>query len=169
LTEEVAAPAPRPRKALRVFRGGVVVFYWITLPLALLAMGGWISSLFLVPGETQNWLFAVGSVGFCALLIWRLWLNSRALGRAGPFPAPRRFWRVFVPLGLLAFAGLCLAGLGMGAAIVGAAAFREAPPGAGPFAIGTAVFLITLGGGMCWPLVSRLLRRPPDVTPLIDS
>ena len=39
---EGAAPAPRARKALRVFRGSVVVFYWITLPLALLMAGGWI-------------------------------------------------------------------------------------------------------------------------------
>ena len=142
----------------------MVVIYWIALPLALLAAGGWISSLFFVPEETRNWWFAAGSVGFCALLIWRLWLNSHALGRTGPFPPPRRFWRVFVPLGLLALVGLCLAGLGMGAAILAATGLRQAPPGVMPTAVGAAVFLITLGCGMCWPLVSRLLRRPSEVT-----
>ena len=162
---EGAAPAPRARKALGVFRGSVVVFYWITLPLALLMAGGWISSAVLVPTSPRHWLMVAGSLGFSALLIWRLWLNSRAIGRAGPFPSPRRFWRVYAPLGVLAILGLSLVALGIASIFIGIALARSPEPPAWPWLLPVFSASLMLGGAaLCWPLLRLLLRKPavPD-------
>ncbi len=141
----------------------MAVIYLIALPLALLVAAGWISSIALVPGASRNWLMAVGSVGFCTLLSWRLWLNLKATGRAGPFPPPRRFWRVFVPLGLLAAAGLCLTAMGVGAGVIAGATWKDAPPGMVVTFVTVAAMLIPFGGWMCWPF-ARLLLKSPSTT-----
>jgi hypothetical protein len=141
----------------------VAVIYLIALPLALLVAAGWVSSIALVPGSSRNWFMAVGSVGFCTLLSWRLWLNLKATGRTGPFPSPRRFWRIFVPLGLLAAAGLCLTAMGVGAGVIAGATWNDAPLGMVVTFVTVAAMLIPFGGWMCWPF-ARLLLKPPSTT-----
>lgn len=103
---------------------------------------------------------SVGSVGFCALLSWRLWLNLKATGRTGPFPAPGRFWRVFVPLGLLAAVGLCLTALGVGAGVIAGATWNSEPPGIAVTFVTVAVILIPVGGWMGWPFARLMLKAP---------
>lgn len=141
----------------------MTVIYLGALPLALLVAAGWVSSIAMVPGSLRNWLMALGSIGFCALLGWRLWLNLKATGRAGPFPTPGRFWRVFVPSGLLAAAGLCLTAMGIGAGMIAGSTWKDAPLGMAVTFVLVAVILIPVGGWMCWPF-ARLLLRPRSTT-----
>ena len=141
----------------------VVVIYLIALPVVLLAAAGWVSSIFLVPSSSRNWLMAAASVAFSAMLIWRLWLNLKATGRAGPFPPLGRFWRVFAPLGVLAAAGLCLMAMGVGAAVLAAATWNSEPPLSPVVFVAFASVLISVGGCMCWPFVRLLLRKPSMV------
>ena len=138
----------------------MTVIYLIALPVALLVTAGWVSSIALVPGSSRNWLMAGGSIGFCALLSWRLWLNLKATGRGGALPAPGRFWRVFVPLGLLAVAGLCLTAIGVAAGVIAGATWNEAPLGMAVTFVTVAAMLIPVGGWMCWPFVRLLLKAP---------
>ncbi|MFC7377980.1 hypothetical protein [Brevundimonas sp. GCM10030266] len=161
-------PGPRPRKVLKTFRGSVVVIYWLVLPLALLAAAGWTISLFIDPASPRSWPMATGSILFCGLLIWRLWLNSQALGRAGPLPSPRRFWSVYAPLGLLALVGLCILGLGISGAFV-TTALPDVAPDAFPLAIGLSAALIVIGALMCWPILRLLLRKPAEPAPAPEA
>ena len=141
----------------------MTVIYLVALPVALLVAAGWVSSIALVPGSSRNWLMALGSIGFCALLGWRLWLNLKATGRAGPFPAPGRFWRVFVPSGLLAATGLCLTAMGGGAGVIAAATWNDAPPGMAVTFVLVAVVLMPVGGWMSWPFARLLLKERPTI------
>lgn len=94
------------------FRRAVVVFYWIALPFALLLCAGWLLNAG-VSSAGNSLILAGGAGAFAALIAWRLWLNSRALGRAGPMPPTRRLLLVFLPLTVLALAGIGLSALGL--------------------------------------------------------
>ncbi len=142
----------------------MTVIYLIALPLALLVAAGWVSSIALAPGSSRNLVMALGSVGFCTLLSWRLWLNLKATGRAGAFPAPGRFWRVFVPLGLLASAGLCLTAMGVGTGEIAGATWNDAPLGMAVTFVTVAAMLIPIGGWMCWPFARLLLKAPSTIS-----
>ncbi|MFN3669157.1 MAG: hypothetical protein ACK4VY_07590 [Brevundimonas sp.] len=154
-----------------VFRRAVVVVYWIALPLALLLCAGSLMAGVLGDAGGNSWLMAAGAGAIAGLIAWRLWLNSRALGRTGPLPSKRRLITVFVPLAALAFAGIGLAGLGLIWLSVGL--WLLIGPEAAPFsyqslASGVAlpvsgILLILVGGAMILPLRRSLKPRPRPV------
>lgn len=167
------APAPRPRKALKAFRGSVVAIYWIALPLAVMMTLGAMINAGTHPRNPQGWLLAAALVAVTLLIAWRLWLNRRALGRVGPVPPPRRLLTVFLPLGLLALVGLSVLALGLLWLVLAGwlllapeestAGFRHLVMGAS-FATGGGAALTFLGAALTWPLVRLLRPRPVPTT-----
>ena len=156
-----------------IFRRGVVVFYWIALPLALLLCAGWLLSAGAGAGAPRgNALMMAGGAGAVAVLIgWRLWLNSRALGRTVALPSTRQLVLVVLPFALLALAGVGLAALGLTWFSLGVwllfgselatSGYRDLVSGAG-VPIGGGALMVLIGGGMIVPLVRSLgTRRPP--------
>ena len=77
-----------------LFRRAVVIFYWVTLPLALLLCAAWLLTALVSPPAGKSLLMAAGSGLFATMIGWRLWLNSRSLGRGAPLPPGSSFWRV---------------------------------------------------------------------------
>ena len=155
------------RNGLRLFRGGVVIIYWIVLPFAVL---GTLSGLpgMLPDGRGGAWQVQItaASAVLTLLLGWRLWLNTRALGWNGGLPRGRRLFVVWIPFAVLAVAGLCLVGIGA----IWIAVPHLLPEGE----VDRNVYLLATaaGGGvaligalMCWPLVCLLRRKPTQATP----
>lgn len=151
------------------FRKAVVVFYWIVLPFALLACVGWLIGAVMDPSEGRSWMMAVGAAAFAGLISWRLWLNSRSLGRGGPVPPTRRLLLVFMPLAVLALAGLGLAAIGVAWLAMGlwvlfgseaaTSGFRDLVFGPA-LPIGGGALLILVGAALVVPLVLRLRTQP---------
>ena len=154
------------------FRRAVVAFYWIALPFALLICAGWLIGAVMDPAAGQSWVMAAGAAAFSGLIAWRLWLNSRSLGRGGPMPPLRRLLLVFLPLALLALAGIGVAAMGVAWLVLGlwilsapAAAtsgFRDLVSGPA-LPIGGGALLILAGAALVLPLVLRLRTRPQPV------
>ncbi|WP_428149453.1 hypothetical protein [Brevundimonas sp.] len=147
----------------RSFRRALTVIYWIALPLVLLSM----VVMFLPGVQTAGappWLYAIGSSAFAALIGWRLWLNSRALGDAPSSSLERLL--ILVLLGLLALAGLAVALLG--AAWIGIGIWLTVQPPTGAqvdfWPIGTGVIglgTVALGFALTFPFI-RAVRRAPS-------
>lgn len=165
-----ATPAPRPRKALRVFRGSVVVIYWVALPLAVLGALGGAAGLMFGPGQpVLQWPLTLGFAAFAVVLAWRLWLNSRALGWAGPVPRARRLLTVLLPLGILALVGLVIAAVGLVWLITGGLmllapenstmTFRELVMSKG-LVLGCGLAAALLGVALTLPMIRVLRARP---------
>lgn len=180
---ETDAPiiAPRPRKVLRAFRGSVVVIYGVTLPLALLgAMGGAIGLAF-APSEPPAYQLplTLGCAAVAGLLAWRMWLNARAMGWAGPAPGPRRLLLVWAPLVALALIGLGVVLFGL--VWIALAVFlmhRQDPLQMTATTAVLGVLTTIVGGLMIWPAFSFSRRRrsggggdktAPDADPAGDA
>lgn len=152
-----------------VFRKSVVVFYWIALPLALLVCTGWLIGAVLDPSDGNAWMMSAGAGVFAGAIGWRLWLNSRSLGRVGPVPPTRRLLLVVLPLVVLAMAGLGCAALGIAWLGIGAwlllapdaatSGFRDLVTGAA-LPIGGGALMIVVGAAMVVPLLRCLKARP---------
>ncbi|WP_298161502.1 hypothetical protein [Brevundimonas sp.] len=154
----------------RSFKRVLTVIYWIALPLVLLAMVGSVLPGNQYEGPLPSWVYALGFAAFAALIGWRLWLNSRALGYATP--SAGRVLRVIAPLGLLAIAGLVVALLG--AAWIGIGLWLtfdpEAGP-AGPWPLGTAIvgFLsLIFGLALTLPFIRVVRRAPPEEADIVE-
>lgn len=150
----------------RSFKRVLTVIYWIALPLVLLAMVGSVLPGGQYAGPLPSWVYALGFAAFAALIGWRLWLNSRALGDATP--STGRLLRVVLPLGLLAVAGLIIVLLGVTWIAIGIwlTVDPEAGP-AGPWPLGTAIFgFLTLifGLALTLPFIRVVRRAPPEKT-----
>lgn len=101
------------RKFSRLFRRFAMVVYGLTLPLCLLVLFVGVAG-----GDAQgqhqlNWGLILGSVLAMAVLFWRLRLNRRALGDPAVMPTLRRLLLVFIPLGIVAVAGVLMAATGL--------------------------------------------------------
>lgn len=150
------------------FRKAVTAIYWVALPISLLFCAGWLLSAFVSPSPGQEWLMAMGSGAFAALIAWRLWLNSRALGWAAGPPRPRRLLLVVLPLLVLALAGVALAAigvvwLGLGIWLISvpesaASGYRDLVS-APVIPIAGGVMLVLVGGLLGAPLIRSLRRR----------
>lgn len=151
-----------------IFRRAVVVFYWIALPFALLLCAGWALNAGVSSSGRGLWMMAAGAGAFAALIAWRLWLNSRALGRAGPMPPTRRLLLVFLPLTVLALAGIGLVALGLIWLSVGVwlllgpelatSGYRDLVSGAA-LPIGSGALMVLVGGALIVPLRRSLKAR----------
>lgn len=147
----------------------VVAFYWIALPFSSLLCAGWLMSALFSPSSPRSWMMAAGAGAFACLIGWRLWLNSRSLGRGGPLPPPRRLLLVFLPLAVLALAGFGLLATGIAALATGiwllvapahdTSGFRDLISGPAMPVI-TGVILVLVGAGLIVPLARRLKTRP---------
>ena len=152
-----------------LFRRAVVIFYWIALPVAVLVCVGWFLNAGVAGSDGRSWTIGGGAGVFAVLIAWRLWLNSRALGRTGPLPPARRLLLVVVPFALLALAGVALAGLGLVWIAMGVwlafgpelatSGYRDLVSGAA-LPIGGGVLMAVVGGAMVVPLVRSLKTRP---------
>ena len=151
------------------FRRAVVVFYWIALPFALLLCAGWLLNAGVSVSGGSSWMIAAGAGAFAMVIAWRLWLNSRALGRAGPLPPTRRLLLVVLPLTVLALAGICLVALGFVWLSIGAwllfgselatSGYRDLVSGKA-LPIGGGVLMVLVGGALILPLRRSLRTRP---------
>ncbi len=178
---ETPVIAPRPRKVLRAFRGSVVVIYGVTLPLALLgAMGGAVGLAFAQSEPPAYQLpLTLGCVAVAALLAWRMWLNARAMGWAGPPPGPQRLLLVWAPLVALALIGLCVVLFGL--VWIALAVFlmhRHDPIQLTAMTAALGALTTLIGGLMIWPVFSLSRRRrsgsggdqtAPDADPTSDA
>jgi hypothetical protein len=153
-----------------------VVIYWIALPLTLLgAVSGFVSLIFGF-GRTSTPDYqlpmTLGCTVLAGLLVWRLWLNSRALGWAGPVPRPRRVLLVWAPLSLLALIGLLVLALGLIWLVIASLlllapenstlAFRQLVMGFG-IALGGGAVMSVIGAALMFPLVRLIRTRPRPV------
>lgn len=149
-----------------------MVFYWIALPFALLVCVGWLMTAATDPSDGRSWAMGGGAATFAGLIGWRLWLNSRALGRGGGVPPARRLLLVFLPLGVLALVGFGVAAMGL--AWLAAGLWMLLAPEAGlsgmrdlisgpALPIGGGLLLMLIGGGLVAPLVLRLRTRPAAI------
>jgi hypothetical protein len=151
-----------------LFRKSVVVFYWVALPLVLLACTGGLISGVLAPDGVRSWAPVGGAAVLAVLIGWRLWLNSRSVGWGGPMPPPRRLLLVFAPLAVLAAAGLGMAALGFAWLALGVwlmmgpdsatSGFRDLVTGAA-LPIGGGIVLVMAGAALTLPLFRSLRRR----------
>ena len=152
-----------------LFRRAVVIFYWIALPVAVLVCVGWFLNAGVAASDGRSWTIGVGAGVFAVLIAWRLWLNSRALGRTGPLPSARRLLLVVVPFALLALAGVALAGLGL--IWISMGIWLAFGPGLDTSSYGDLFFdfalpvgagsvMAVIGGAMIVPLVRSLKTRP---------
>jgi hypothetical protein len=92
----------------RPFQQSIVAIYWVALPLFLL------SGIGIALSELRGrWSMAAGLIVGAAFIGWRLWLYRRALGVATDVPPAHRVGLVWLPLGLLAFAGFSIAMTGL--------------------------------------------------------
>lgn len=147
-------------------RRALTWLYWPVLALALIVAMGWLLGAITGPRHVYNAVGALGSTLFAALVGWRLWLNTRSLGKGGAIPSLDRLLRVFLPFGILALVGLFIVATGI-AMIAGwwFVTFGEIDSTGGDVApelhhfglIGTAAMLV--GAGLCWPLLRKLTRR----------
>ncbi len=154
---------------LGFFRRAVVVFYWIALPLALLLCAGWLLNAGVSAPGGNSLMMAAGAGAFSVLIGWRLWLNSRALGRSGPMPPARHLVLVVLPFALLALAGVGLVALGliwlatgvclMFGSELATSGYRDLVSSAALPIIGGAM-MVLVGGGMIVPLGWSLKTRP---------
>lgn len=151
------------------FRRAVVIFYWIALPVALLLCAGWLMTAAVSPPAGKSLMMAAGSGLFAAAVGWRLWLYSRSLGRGGPLPQTRRLLLVFLPLTLLALAGIGLAALGIVWLALGlwvllgpeaaTSGYRDLVSGPA-LPIGAGALMTVVGAALVLPLLRRLRTRP---------
>lgn len=151
------------------FRKSVVIFYRVALPLCLLVCAGWLIGALMDPAAMRSWLMSAGAAAFALVIGWRLWLNSRSVGWGGPMPPPRRLLLVFLPLTILALAGLGvwttgLAFLSFGIGLItspdsAGAGFRDLVPGAVLY-LGGGVLIIIAGVALTLPLLRSLRRKP---------
>ena len=145
-----------------------MIFYWIALPLALLLCAGWLLNAGVGAPGGNSWRMAAGAGAFAVLIAWRLWLNSRALGRTGSLPPTRRLVLVVLPFALLALAGVGIAALGLIWIATGVwllfgselatSGYRDLVSGAA-LPIGGGAFMVLVGGGMIVPLGWSLKTR----------
>ncbi|CAN7348935.1 hypothetical protein [Brevundimonas sp. LjRoot202] len=143
-----------------LFRKAVILFYWLILPLVVLACLGGIPGVIFNPAAPRSWLTILGAAAFAGLVCWRLWLNSRAVGWGGPMPSARRLLLVFAPLAAIALAGLVLMVLGLGWLAYG---FWLADADFGAAAVGPligGVLALAAGAALIAPLALHLRRRP---------
>jgi len=148
-----------------LFRKSVVIFYWIALPLGLLVCVGWLISALMEPAAVRSWLMSIGAATLAALIGWRLWLNSRSVGWGGPIPTRRRLLHVFLPLAVLALAGIGVAATGLAFLAFGmglmastdsdGAGFRDLLAGAAVY-LGGGSMLFIAGGALTVPLLRSL-------------
>lgn len=158
-----------------------MVIYGVTLPLALLgAMGGAVGLAFAQSEPPPYQLpLTLGFAAVAALLAWRMWLNARAVGWAGPPPGPRRLLLVWAPLVTLALIGLCVALFGL--VWIALAVFlmhRQDPLQATATTAVLGALTTVVGGLMIWPVFSLSRRRrsggggnqtAPDAGPAGDA
>jgi hypothetical protein len=158
------------RRSSAVFRPGVVLFYWLLLPVLLALVMAWALSAAMQPASVRNWLGLAALVALTALIAWRLWLNRRASGLTGALPGPARLLKVFLPLGLLALFGLLALMLGLMWTAIGVVAARDAalahslgsPEGSFSLAqIGMGCLAAMIGLALCAPFWRRLIARVP--------
>lgn len=155
-----------------VLRKAVVVFYWIALPFAVLNCVGWLIGTLLVPSNGHAWRTALASGLVAAVIGWRLWLNSRAMGRD-----PSQTMRLLFPIlirGFLAIIGMGLAALGVPWIAVGIHAlvspdfarhFRDTA-WSPTLLVGAGALMAVVGIALTIPF-RRILRdrpQPPDST-----
>lgn len=159
---------PAPRNGLRLFRGGVVIIYWIALPLAvLITLSGLLGMLPDGRGGAWQVQITAASAILTLLLGWRLWLNTRALGWNGGSPRGKRLLVIWIPFAILAAVGLCLIGIGaIWIAIPHLLPAGETDRNIYLLATAAGGGVALVGALMCWPLV-RLLRRKP--TPEVST
>lgn len=147
-----------------LFRKAVVVFYWLILPLVLLACLGGVFAALVNPANPWPWLSAAVAAAFAGLIGWRLWLNSRAVGWGSSMPSLRRLLLVFAPLAAMALAGLVLMFLGLAWLGVGLwyadGGFEDSAVGA----LVGGVFTLGVGAALIAPLALRF-RRQPEKSP----
>ena len=101
------------RNFSRLFRRFAMVVYGLTLPLCLLVLLVGVAGVDAQGQHRLNWGLILGSVLAMAVLVWRLRLNRRALGDAVAIPTVQRLLLVFIPLGILAAAGVLVAATGL--------------------------------------------------------
>lgn len=163
------ASKPAPRNGLRLFRGGVVIIYWIALPFAVLGALSGLLGIMLPDGQGGAWQMQItaASALLTLLLGWRLWLNTRALGWNGGLPRGKRLLVIWIPFAILAVVGLCLIGIGaIWIAVPHLLPEGEADRNVYLLATAAGGGVALVGALMFWPLV-RLLRRKP--TPEVST
>lgn len=101
------------RKFSRLFRRFAMVVYGLTLPLCLLVLFVGVAGGDAEGQHQLNWGLILGSILAMAVLVWRLRLNRRALGDPAAVPTVRRLLLVFMPLGIVAVAGVLVAATGV--------------------------------------------------------
>ncbi len=101
------------QRVVKLFRRFAMVVYGLTLPLCLLVLFVGVAGDDAQGRHQLNWGMILGSVLAMAVLVWRLHLNRRALGGPAAIPTLRRLLLVFVPLGIVAVAGVLMAAIGL--------------------------------------------------------
>lgn len=153
-----------------ILRKAVVVFYWIALPFAVWICVGWLIGALLVPSNAKAWWTALGSGLVAALIGWRLWLNSRAMGR-DPLQTTRLLFPILLR-GFLAIFGMGLAALGVAWFAVGIHAlvspdfarhFRDAA-WSPALLVGAGALMAVVGIALTLPFrrSMRVRQQPPD-------
>jgi len=89
-----------------------MVVYGLTLPLCLLTLLVGVAGADAEGQHQLNWGLILGSLLAMAVLVWRLRLNRRALGNPAAIPTVWRLLLVFIPLGVVAVAGVLVAATG---------------------------------------------------------
>jgi predicted permease len=146
----------------RLFQQTIVGIYWIVLPLLLVvAVGAALS-----PEMPGRWLVAVGLLVGSAFTGWRLWLYRRALGVATAAPPARLIAFVWLPLGLLAFAGFIIILTGLVWIAVPLMLMSDPVAnnalggwGGGGMIASLGVIVIAIGIGLTAPFVLALRRK----------